>query len=56
MLTDQKNFMKYYLGLPKIGNNLVSQNVSGSYITNSRSVENGYYSFNITKGKNIILV
>ena len=56
MLKDQKNFMKYFLSLPRSGNNLVSENVSGSYITNSRNVENGFYSFNITEGKNTILV
>ena len=48
--------MKYYLGLSKKGDNLVSQSVSGSYVTNSKNVDDGYYSFNITEGKNIILV
>lgn len=56
MMKDQKGFGKYYLSLPNDGENLVSTNTSGTYITNSRNVQNGYYSYNITDGKNTLLV
>jgi hypothetical protein len=56
MLQDQKWFEKYYTWLPVDGANLVSKNTTGNYITNSRNVENGHYSYNITNGKNILLV
>ncbi len=56
MLQDQKWFEKYYLGLSKDGDNLVSTNTTWIYITNSRNVEDGYYSFNLTNGKNTLLV
>ena len=56
MLRDQKGFEKYYQSLPKDGENLVSTDTAGTYITNSRNVKNGYYSYNITNGKNLLLV
>lgn len=56
MMKDQKGFEKYYHSLPTDGENLVSTNTSGIYITNSRNVHDGYYSYNITEGKNTLLV
>jgi hypothetical protein len=56
MLQDQKWFERYYKWLPKNGKNLVSQNTTGIYITHSRDVENWYCSYNITNGKNTLLV
>ena len=56
MLRDQKWFEKYYESLPKDGENLVSTDTTGVYITNSRNVQDWYYSYNITHGKNLVLV
>lgn len=54
ILKDKAKFLDWYKSLNKIWNNYNSTNVSWNFVLDSNNVENGYWIFNMTNGRNLM--
>jgi len=56
ILKEKQNFFNYYKKINKIWKNNNSTNIKWSWFVNSQNVENWYYWYNVSKGRNLMFV
>ncbi len=56
ILEKKLEFSQYYLQLNKTANNIASTNVTGQFCVESDNIENGYFSYRLHSGRNVIFV
>ena len=56
ILSNKSDFERFYLGLSKKWENFGSKNIVGKFCIESENVENGFFSYRVSSGRNIFFV
>jgi len=56
ILAQKEKFLENYKNLSISWNNIWSNNVKGSFVLQSENIENGYFAYQVNKGKNLMSI